>query len=133
MLVATAAPAQAERDRDYYHVITPEEAADFAWIRDNVPDNGTHRALVEPWEGTAFHLLTGMKVYATYPVAIGRGLGSSTAAQRVLNQGVSDERFLSRANITLVYAHGGVASPNFTRLHGDAWIRADLAPARQPT
>jgi hypothetical protein len=133
LLFATTASAQAAREGDYYHVLTEEQAQDLAWIRDHVDPNGS-RALVTPWEGTAFNALTGIRVYAASPFSIGglgsggnlSGYNSATRAQQVLNGDVSDEKFLDRFNVTLVYTGGSsvtVKAKNFTEERPGVWLR----------
>lgn len=131
-LVATTATAQAAREREYYHVLTPEEHADLVWIRDHVPSEGS-RALVPPWQGTAFSAVTGHLVYAAHPYGTGepvydrsdlRGYNNVILAERVLEKGAADEAFLDRFNITLVYTHGEVRAAHFTEVHPDVWVRS---------
>jgi len=74
-------------------------------------------------------------VYSAQPFAIGNpvaggnfsGYNSATTAQRVLNGDVTDEKFLDRFHITLVYTGGTdatVMAKNFTEARPGVWLRS---------
>ncbi|HWG92316.1 MAG TPA: hypothetical protein VNZ52_15815 [Candidatus Thermoplasmatota archaeon] len=131
LLALSTATAQADRETEYYHVITEEEHADFIWIRENVPSNGS-RVLLDPWKGTAFSAITGHHVYAAYPFTTGepqfnrsdlRGFNNVIRAQRVLAAGAVDQAWLDRFGVTLIYTDDAIENPNFTEIQPRIWAR----------
>jgi hypothetical protein len=128
LVVGLAVPAQAAREAEGYHVLSPDDYATALWVRDHVPPEG-QRALVDPWQGDAWSTVAGIHVVAAQPLGVDSGglrsapYGSATAALRLLEKNASDERTLQRLNVTLIVTDRHVENQNFTQAHPGVWAR----------
>lgn len=140
-LVATAGLGQAARQKEYYRVVSDEDLATFAWVRDHVPANGT-RTLLDPWQGTAYAALTGHVVFAAKPFSIGQPLYNQSAlsnksspyygqnnanlALQLLAKNATDEKTLQKLGINVVVTPSSVKNANFTEAHPHVWVRNNV-------
>lgn len=88
------------QDTPYYHMISQEDYEAFTWIRNNVSDD-YDKAILNPWEATAFTAVTGKKTYSrTHTFTTERDI----KAQGFLIGGCSDTAFMIENGISLVYS-----------------------------
>ncbi len=116
ILLAVTIPAL--RDTIYYQMIDRQDAQAFAWIKANV-GAGYPKAVLDPWEATAFSALTGKYVYSKIHATV---TGTDIQALDFLKNGCTDTAFLRSNNITLVYTHGPVQNPDLEEVRPGVYL-----------
>lgn len=114
--LAVAIPDRQETP--YYQMIDEEDYEAFVWIRDNV-DATYAKAILDPWEATAFTAVTGKYVYTrihAYPQA------NDTKAYEFLEAGCTDTAFLKENGVSIVYRRGICNNPDLVEVRQNVYL-----------
>ena len=110
------------QDIPYYHMIDEEDYQAFVWIKENV--GGEYdRAILDPWEATAFTAITGKKVYTrihAFPKP------SDIEARSFLVGGCSDTAFLRTGRISIIYTEGECRNPDLTEVRKNVYLLKEV-------
>jgi hypothetical protein len=96
----------------YYHMIDAKDYDAFVWITENV-DESYDKAILDPWEATAFTAVTGRKVYTKILMAPEE---KDIKARQFLEQGCTDTKFLRQNGISIVYTRGKCNNPDLVEV-----------------
>lgn len=108
----------------YYHMIDQEDYAAFIWIRDNVGPQ-YRLAVLDPWKATAFSAIAQKPVYSRiheYPK------DTDKAASKFLDEGCSDNNFLTANRISIVYTTAKNTNPDLQEVRKNVYLLK--SPAR---
>ncbi len=108
----------ARQNISYYHMIDKQDYDSFIWIRDNVGST-YQKAVLDPWQGTAFTAITGKNVYTW----IGeRPLASDEKAYEFLRGGCKDTAFLKNNGISIVYTTERINTPDLVEVKRNIYL-----------
>jgi hypothetical protein len=102
----------------YYHMINAKDYDAFVWISENV-DASYDRAILDPWEATAFTAVTGRKVYTKILMAPQE---KDRKAQQFLDQGCTNTDFLKKNGISIVYTQGKCNNPDLVEVRKNIYL-----------
>jgi len=106
------------QDIPYYYMIGEEDYQAFVWIDQNV-DKEHEKAILDPWEATAFTAVTGRSAYSrihAYPTA------SDEKAYQFLGDGSSNTTFLRENEISIVYTDMEVNNPDLAEIRENVYL-----------
>src|SRR4030042_5712401 len=116
LVVITLVPQR--QSTQYYEMIDESDYQAFCWIGKHYRDQNI-KALVDPWKGTAFSAVTGLRVTS-------RILMAPTEIDHEISEFLDNEcrntTFLVDNNIGLVYTRQSCSNPNLIRVHDNVYI-----------
>jgi hypothetical protein len=105
----------------YYTMIDERDYQAFCWIRENYTGQKL-KALLDPWKGTAFTAVTGLRVTS-------RIIMAPTELDDEIYEFLANEcrntKFLIDHNITLVYTRQACSNPDLVKVHEGVYIVTD--------
>ena len=111
----------ARQDTRYYHMIEETDYQAFVWIKENVAA-GYRKAVLDPWQATAFTALTGRPVLTR--------IGEAPTVKDVevigfLSGGCRDTGYLRSNGVSLVYTPAPVDNTDLVKVHENIYLLKD--------
>ncbi len=107
----------------YYHMIDSEDYEAFVWIRDNIGEN-YDKAILDPWEATAFIAITQKTVYArihSLPTYLDH------EAYQFLQGGCTETSYLRERGISIVYSRWSCNNPDLVEVRKNVYLLEEAA------
>jgi len=105
----------------YYHMVDARDYNAFVWIAENL-DESYDKALLDPWQATAFTAVTGRKVYSRI-IMFPRE--KAMKARQFLDAGCTDTSFLRRNGISIVYSRRDCNNPDLVEVRRYVYLLED--------
>ncbi len=118
VIVVLAIAIPARQNTIYYEMIDREDAQAFSWIQKNVPAD-YRKAILDPWEATAFTALTRKNIYTKIHATV---TISDKQAEDFLKNACSDTAFLQNNGISIVYTTGPVSNQNLEEVRRGVYL-----------
>ena len=114
-------------DEQYYYIIDDTDFITFVWIEENLGADH-HKAILDPHQAVPFTAITGIKAHSY--------MGSrydprSEKTQQFLNSGCTDNSFIEKNGITIVYTPKACDNPRFTEVKRNVYV-LEKQPKDQP-
>jgi hypothetical protein len=106
----------------YYHMIDSGDYEAFVWIRDNL-SSAYDKAILDPWQGTAFTAITGKKVYSLIGEA---PTATDYKAYEFLDSGCKDSNFLRENGISIVYTRSSCNNTDLVETRENVYLLKEV-------
>ncbi|MBN2075011.1 MAG: hypothetical protein JW762_05625 [Dehalococcoidales bacterium] len=116
LVVITVVPQR--QSTQFYKMIDESDYQVFCWIRDNYEGQDI-KALVDPWKGTAFTAVSGLKVTSRIIMAPAE---IDYEIYEFLDNECHDSTFLVDNDISLVYTRQSCTSPDLMKVHDNVYV-----------
>ena len=126
IILAIVIPARL--NTPYYHMIDREDFESFVWIKENV-DSSYEKAILDPWKGAAFAVVSGRYVYAWTK---DRLYGGEIEAYAFLQNDCEDTAFLKDNGISIVYTQGECRNPDLVEVRDNVYLLMEDGSTNTP-
>lgn len=109
---------RAHLNTTYYQMIDSYDYEAFVWIKENVGDE-YDKAILDPWQATAFTAITGKKVYSNIMSQMSE---KDERAYQFIKEYCSDTDFLIENDISIVYTRYKFDNPDLVELREDVYL-----------
>jgi len=106
------------QDIGHYRMIDEADYEAFVWIRENV-DESYQKAVLDPWQATAFTAITGKHVYTRLHV---RPSAQTGQASSFIEDGCADTGFLRENGISIVYSRQPCSNPDLMEIRKNVYL-----------
>jgi len=114
--VWVAVPAR--QSTPYYHTIDAQDYQAFIWIRGNL-DASYRRAILDPWQGSAFTAITGKNVQTWTGQSTGSG---QLRVYEFLGDACRDTQFMVKNRVSVVYAVQAVDNTDLIEVRQNVYL-----------
>jgi hypothetical protein len=109
-------------DTQYYHTIQEYDYEAFVWIEENIGDE-YDKAILDPWQATAFTAITGKKVYSHITARLSQ---TDLRAYKFFERHCDDTAFLRKNNVSIVYTRLTCDNPDLVQVREDIYLLPEI-------
>lgn len=102
----------------YYHLVDKQDYDAFVWISSNLGGD-YEKAILDPWQATAFTAITGKNTYTRIHT---EPLSGVNQAYAFLEDGCCDTAFLRKNGISIVYSRAPCNNPDLTEVRENIYL-----------